>query len=239
MQETYILRKGLKGLFFFLIFCTVTPIHAQQEDQKENKHVPFKERIAFKTNAVHWIGLVPNIGIELDLSNSIYNKWTIGAQASWNGHTDIKANEKMNFALNDYRAEVRRYIKPSLKAKEGSRRIPKFWRTYYLGAYAGYTQGNIFLKKGLNGKAVHAGITGGWETQLYRCKHGSIDLDLGLSIGMLYAKYSTYRVYNDQVSYTKQTDKHFIKYPLPTDLRIGFTYRFKSIRYKYNNSRSK
>ena len=238
MQQNCNLLKGL-GFFFISAFCAATPVAAQQNTELDKGTVPLKERWAFKTNAIHWIGLTPNVGVEFDITNSIYNKWTIGAQASWNGNTDIKSGKKVNFALNDYRMEVRRYIKPSLRSKDGSRRTPKFWRTYYVGLYAGYTQGDILLKKGFNMKAAHAGLTGGWEVQLYRCKHGAIDLDLGLSVGMLYGKYSKYKMENGEPVYTEQTDKHFIKYPLPTDFRIGFVYRFKSIKYKYNNTRSK
>ena len=41
--------------------------------------VDFKDRWSFRTNAVDWLLTVPNVAVEFDVSNSVYNKWTLGA----------------------------------------------------------------------------------------------------------------------------------------------------------------
>lgn len=127
---------------------------------------------------------MPNIGVEYDLSSSVYNKWTLGISATWNGNTDVNFDQKIQQRINDYRIEARKHIKPSLQIRPGQKRMPKFWRTYYWGIYAGYTKFNLMWNKGVAGDLFQAGVTGGWEVPLYQCKQGGLDLDLGLSIGI-------------------------------------------------------
>ena len=51
---------------------------------------------------------MPNIGVEYDLSSSVYNKWTLGISATWNGNTDVNFDQKIQQRINDYRIEARK-----------------------------------------------------------------------------------------------------------------------------------
>lgn len=208
--------------------------------EKEKTYSSFKERLAFKTNVVNWIGLMPNIGVEMDVSNSVYNKWVVGVQATWNGTVNDMPSQRMQLEVNDYRAEVKRYVKPSMTVKPGKKRTPKFWRTYYYGVYAGYTQFNLMWNRGMAGNIWHAGATGGWQVPMYRCKNGGgLDLDLGLSLGFMMMEYNKFKFEDDLLVMTGEHRKKWLPYPVPTELRVGLVYRFKSIKNKYNKTKPK
>ena len=49
----------------------------------------------------------------------------------------------------------------------------------------------------------HAGLTGGWQLPVYKCKQGAIDLDLGLSVGAAYAEYDKYKYEDNHLIRTK------------------------------------
>ncbi|MFR5960400.1 MAG: hypothetical protein ACLUHA_16610 [Bacteroides stercoris] len=117
----------------------------------------------------------------------------VGIGAKWNGNAKICMNERIQMKINDYRLEVKRYAKPSFTVKTGQSKIPKFWRTYYWGFYAGYSKFAGAWGKGIAGDMFHAGLTGGWQLPVYKCKQGAIDLDLGLSVGAAYAEYDKYK----------------------------------------------
>lgn len=108
--------------------------------QKTSEKISPKERWAFETNAMDWLLLLPNAKVEFDLSNSTDNRWVVGIGAKWNGNAKISMNERIQMKINDYRLEVKRYAKPSFTVKTGQSKIPKFWRTYYWGFYAGYSK---------------------------------------------------------------------------------------------------
>lgn len=208
--------------------------------EKEKTYSSFRERLAFKTNVVNWIGLMPNIGVEMDVSNSVYNKWVVGVQATWNGTVNEVPSQRMQLEVNDYRAEVKRYVKPSMTMKPGKKKTPKFWRTYYYGVYAGYTQFNLMWNRGMAGSMWQTGATGGWQVPMYRCKNGGgLDLDLGLSLGFMMLEYNKFKFENDLPVMTEEKQKKWLPYPVPTELRVGLVYRFKSIKDKYNKTKPK
>lgn len=221
----------------------MTPSQAQQTEQKKElpQTISFKERWAIQTNALDWALLMPNIGVEYDLSNSIYNRWAVGAKIRWNGPQKMNTQDRIQLKMNDYRLEAKRYFKPSMHTKSGSfKKTPKFWRTYYWGLYAGYTEYALAWNTGVEGKLVHLGATGGCQIQIYRLKQGgSLDLDLGLSLGLGCADYNKYEYENNQMNLTKSQSWKVLPYPLLTDLRVGFVYRFKSVRQKYGLSKHK
>lgn len=60
----------------------------------ENKDsiMPFKSRWAFKTNAVEWLVLLPNVTAEFDLFGSPYKHYTLslGIKGNWNTSQNYK-----------------------------------------------------------------------------------------------------------------------------------------------------
>lgn len=238
------MKKILSVFVCLLAFSGWQEMYGQQTQSatagKETTYSNFKERLAFKTNLVNWVGLMPNIGLEMDVSNSVYNKWVVGVQATWNGLANEVPTLRRQLEVNDYRAEVKRYVKPSMTVRPGRKRTPKFWRTYYYGVYGGYTRFNLMWDRGMTGEMWHAGLTGGWQVPVYRCKNGGgLDLDLGASLGFVCLKYNRFKYENDQLMMTEEHRQKWLPYPVPTELRIGLVYRFKSVKDKYNKTKPK
>ena len=211
------------------------PAAAQENSPKR---ISFAERWAFKTNAVDWVLTTPNIGVEFDLSDKVYNKWTLGAQVKWNGGSNQDFNATLDYKMLDGRLELRRYWRTGLKGGSDSKRIPKFWRAYYWGIYAGYTNYTVFIKNGYTGKHASVGASLGWEVPLYAFKRGGLDLDLGLSAGFIYGKYRKREMQDGQPVFVKEKDWHLTPYPVPTEIRVGLVYRFQQIKAKYNKSKN-
>lgn len=216
----------------------------------QNEPVPFKDRLAFSTNIINWAAMLPNIRAEITLSNPAYKPaYTLAVQAQWNGSTNVKTDRDYQYRINDYRVEVRRYTRPSTLlsvSDNGSRkqRTPKFWRAYYVGIYAEYAKYNVIFKSGAAGSLLSAGLSGGWQIPLYAGRNGSgVDLDLGLSVGAVALKFDKYHQENGHpvinTDYTKYKDYKFLHYPVVSEIRVGFVYRFNSVRNQFKKTRFK
>ena len=203
--------------------------------------VSFKERWAFRTNAVDWVLLTPNIAIEFDLSDSIYSRWTLGGEFRLNNFfnkTDFSS--RLVYNVMDFRLEGRRYFK-STHTWAGRYRLNKngstkaWWRTYYVGPYISYEKYSIKLfQSGYAGNMMSGGVAAGFNIPLYQCRNaGAIDLDFGLSIGAALVDYETWKEQPSGEYAIASTEKRFLPYPVLNNIRVAFVYRFKSIRNKY------
>lgn len=240
-------------IFIIYLFLPGLP-HAsaqnQRAKQEEKKTVPAKSRWSFRTNAVDWLLTIPNIGVEYDLSNSIYNKYTLSLEGKWNWHTTHNYAPSIVFDLWDIRPEVRKYwrtehrantgTKPSFKDRLFSkeRTNPKYWRAYYLGAYASVNGYSFKLgKRGFQGNSYGIGLSAGYSIPLYSYKNHFIDVEFGGSVGFSYAKYDVYELDRDNNCYVPVPEKskpfHFVPFPVVSDVRVSFVYRFASIKDKY------
>lgn len=239
-------------LLILFSFTIVPATHAQVKrvKQEEVKTVPAKSRWSFRTNALDWLLTVPNIGVEYDLSNSVYNKFTLNLEGKWNWHTSHNYAPGVVFDLWDIRPEVRKYWrtehrpntgnKPGLKDKLFSkgRSNPKYWRAYYLGAYTSMNGYSFkFGKRGFQGNSYGFGISGGYSIPLYSYKNHFIDVEFGGSLGLSYAKYDVYELDRDNNCYIPVPEKsksyHFVPFPVVSDIRVSFVYRFTSVKDKY------
>lgn len=246
----------------FLMSASVNKAYAQiQHSRKENaeaEKIPFKGRWGIKTNAVDWLLTVPNIGVEFDLGNTIRNKRTIGANIKWNWNTSQKYTPSLIFNVFDARVEWRQYFRTrrrytSTTLKEGvfkylndnifttKRKNPRDWRAYYWGIYANASSYNLKLgKQGIQGNSYGAGISLGYTAPLYGYRKNHIDLELGGSIGLAYADYDVFEHDAESGCYPRIADKckggHLVPFPLITDLRVAFVYRFISVKDKYKQS---
>lgn len=110
------------------------------------------------------------------------------------------------------------------------------WRAYYLGLYAEYDKFTYHIKDlGRQGSGAGFGITAGYTLPIYPMKKGgSIDLDLGLSIGARMQSYEkfTYEEETHCYVYTGIQERAFVKYPVLADAHVSFVYRFNSIANK-------
>ena len=223
-----------------------------------------RERWGFKTNAVDWLLTIPNIGVEFDLGQTSRSKRTINANLKWNWNTSHKYKPSTVFNLFDFRVEWRQYFRtrqqnvPITLKKDGftkyikehvfstKRNHPRDSRAYYWGVYANAASYNIKIgKQGRQGNAYGAGLSLGYTMPLYGYGRGSsgqhfIDLEMGGALGLLFTSYDVYEFDDESDCYPvieeKCKDGHLVPYPLVTDLRIAFVYRFKSVRDKYKQS---
>lgn len=82
--------------------------------EKKDSIMPFKSRLAVRTNAIDWLCLLPNVAVEFDLTPSCYNKITVGMGVKWNWETSQKYLPSTVYNLFDARLEVRRYWRTEL-----------------------------------------------------------------------------------------------------------------------------
>ena len=245
-----------------ILLMALNDTYAQQTTQKkqaEDESLTFKERWGFKTNAVDWLLTVPNLGVEFDLGNSVRTKRTLSANVKWNWETSQKYNPSLILNLFDGRIEWRQYFRtrqrnalalaenPSLWDKLNfnvfttKRKNPRTWRAYYWGVYANAASYSFKIsKRGIQGKAVGAGISLGFTAPLYGYRQNYIDLEMGGSFGLLYTRYDIFEYDAESDCYPRIADKckggYLVPFPVITDLRIAFVYRFVSVKDKYKQS---
>ena len=249
--------------FIFLFLLVANNIVAQEttEDtpKKNPEEISSKQRFGIRTNALDWLLTIPNISVEYDLGNTIRSKRTIGASIKWNWDTSHKLKPPTVFNILDGRVEWRQYFRtrqrpPGVPAKganlytrlkEGvfttKRQAPRTERAYYWGIYANAANYSLkFGKEGKQGTAFGAGLSLGYTAPLYGYDNGSIDFELGGSIGLLYTSYDVYTHDAESSTYAfdpaKSKGGHLVPFPVVTDLRVAFVYRFMSVSEKYKPS---
>lgn len=193
-----------------------------------------KDRLAFRTNMVDWILTTPNIGIQYDITPWDYNKWILGANVKWNPGTSQTFEPIVDYSILDVKLEAKKYFRQT----QARKKMPKFWRAYYWGIYAGYTDYTVILKNGYTGKHVGLGGTAGWEVQLHKFKNGTLDLDMGLNAGWIYGKYKK-KADNENGGFvfTEEKDWHITPFPIISEIKVALVYRFKPINEKYSKSK--
>lgn len=244
-----------------ILSTTINDAYAQsrsgKKDDAKNESISFKDRWGFKTNAVDWLLTVPNIGVEFDLGNTIRNKRTVSANLKWNWNTSQKYKPSIVFNLFDARVEWRQYFRTRQRGgitknanlltrlKETvfttQRKHPRQNRAYYWGIYANAASYNFKIgKEGKQGTAYGAGVSVGYTAPLYGYRNHYIDLELGGSVGLLYTSYDVYTHDAESNCYPhingKSKGGHLVPFPVPTDLRVAFVYRFISAGDKYKES---
>ena len=125
---------------------------------------------------------------------------------------------------------------------------PKNWRAYYLGIWAGFDDWNVSLTgNGKRGQGLGLGILGGYTIPLLPQKYpkeGSLDLDLGLAIGVKGVKYDAYTYvaanpegqrYVDNPA-KSQTSWKIVPYPVIQDIHVSLVWRFRGIKNKVDRS---
>lgn len=249
---------GMVVLSIVLLIMSPVTLSAQVHDSvslniiKKDSVIPFKDRIAFRTNTIDWLLMLPNIGFEFDLSGSPYGRMALAVNVKGNWSTYHVVKPYWEYDFNSARIEFKKYGRTSARfEKEGVKRSlgdrfsdffrmrvknPNFWRAYYWGVYVDLGGYNLkFSDVGRKGKYIGAGLALGYGIPLYSYRTGVLDLELGASIGAVYTKYNTY-VYdeNQNTVYRENAPiRKILPYPVISDLRVALVYRFSSIRNKY------
>lgn len=242
-----------------LILMSFLHVYAQKGRTTAVVHdtLSIKERISIHTNAVDWLLLTPNLGIEVDLSKMDWGRNTVMFSAKWNGNTTHTFKPSWVYNRLDFRGEFRHYFRTepggSIRRNDtikagikdyfnyyfGKRKKnPRIWRAYYWGAYAAYGDYSIKLaKEGKQGSYVSLGGSFGFGIPLYTYKQNSLDFEIGGSLGFVFTKYDAFTHDAESNCYPLLPEKskawHFKPYPVPTDLHVSFVYRFHSIKDKY------
>lgn len=120
----------LRYAALLVLLCTlsfVCPMYAQNaagEQDTETKdsvaRIPFFNRFAFKTNAVDWLAVLPNFGVEFQITDNPYKYMTVGLSAKWNwssyhGTTTGRYSPPAVYDIFDIRPEFRYYYRTTKK----------------------------------------------------------------------------------------------------------------------------
>lgn len=204
------------------------------------------DRIGIRTNAADWLMLIPNIGIEFDLKNVNYNRNTLGINIRYNWQTSHTYNPGTVYNIAEARIDYRNYFRVKTIDKDSRNwkynRHKHIWdkpfsarhktskhpnAMFYRGAYLAFTKYSVMLgNDGKQGTAISAGYQFGIVKPLYVFRNGhSLDLDLGVAIGVTYTSYDKYRLDRESNCYptTGHADGQIM--PMINELRCALTYR--------------
>ena len=252
-----LLRMGFVLLALLFFPCLEASAQKEPTGKTDNAGI---NGFTVKTNAVDWVLTIPNLQIGFDLSASPYNQDVLLLGAKFRPRTYHDYAPYLLFNVLDVRPEYRHYYrhtqlesrvekdtlgrdsivweKAPLTATK--RKQPRPWQAWYIGAYADYTDYCLkFGEYGRQGWAVGAGVTIGFEIPLYEYKTGAVDLDLGLSAGLVATTNQAFKNGDDIYRYVPVTaadkvrDAPFMVIPMLTEVRATFSWRHKSVRYKY------
>lgn len=183
-------------------------------------------------------------GVKLS-DNSSYATYTRDRKDSLDMYIDslgLSTSSFRNWIYNTYNKVSREYT--SGRSLDN----PRNWRAYYFGLWAGYDDWNVSLTgNGKRGQGLGLGILGGYTIPLLPQKYpkeGSLDLDLGLAIGVKGVKYDAYTYvaanpegqrYVDNPA-KSQTSWKIVPYPVIQDIHVSLVWRFRGIKNKVDKS---
>lgn len=257
MNVLYMYKK--RALIISLILISFFNAYAQRGRTTAVVHdtLSIKERISIHTNAVDWLLLTPNLGLEVDLSDMDWGRNTVLFSGKWNGNSQHKFKPSWVYNRMELRGEFRHYFRTepggSIRTNDTTKvgikdyfnyyfgkrkKNPRIWRAYYWGAYAAYGDYTIKLaKEGKQGSYVSLGGSFGFGIPLYTYKQNSLDFEIGGSLGFVFTKYDAFTHDAESDCYPLLPEKskgwHLKPYPVPTNLHVSFVYRFRSIKDKY------
>ena len=239
-MEDFNMNMSIRNIMLAIVCLFSLSVLAQPQPEKgkqteERKNLTFGQRFSFRTNTVDWALMTPNASIGFDLGSSPYSRFTLNLSGryNWNTRPDTKAYHV--YDLREGKVEVRKYYHTRQRSKpyEGMQRyfsperaFPRYWRAYYWGVYAAYTDLVFkFSRHGYAGDAIHGGVSFGMERQLFSYRKSCLDLEVGASAGVAYwdgVKFKLDRENNTYVS--EKTYRKFL--PVLSDVRVALVYRF-------------
>lgn len=239
---------ALACLNSFLVMAQLKPVKENQTE--ERKDLTFGQRFSFRTNTVDWALMTPNVSMGFDLGSSPYNRMTLNLSGryNWNTQPDVKTYHV--YDILEGKVEVRKYYHTQQrntpyegldKYFSSKRMNPRYWRAYYWGIYAAYTDLTFKIgRHGHAGDAIHGGVSFGMERSLFTYKKSCLDLEVGASAGVAYwdgYKFKLDRTQNEYVTGTK----YKLLLPVLSEVRVALVYRFgpsAKNRYLYDQEKS-
>lgn len=251
----------LAASFCYPSIATSSPAPLEASSRNDSV-VGFGKRFSFHTNVIDWCIAMPNVGVEWDFSGKRTSRYSIGVHAKYRPATWNKVSPRFVFNTLQVRGEFRRYWRTFVyedydniqrdttvgvfrrffsylryKRMSGARpRRARNWRAYFVGLYVEADKFTYHLADiGRQGKGAGFGVTAGYTLPLYPMrKGGSIDLDLGLSIGARIQSYDKFS-YEEETHcyvYTGAQERSFVKHPVLADAHVALVYRLNSISNK-------
>ena len=219
----------------FPLLALAQPQPVKENKTEEKKNLTTGQRFSLRTNTVDWALMTPNASIGFDLGSSPYSRMAMifSGKYNWNTNPDTKTYHV--YDILEGKVEVRRYYHTQQRNApyEGFQKFfspkrmdPRFWRAYYWGIYAAYTDLNLKPNAtGYKGTAIHGGVSFGMERSLFTYKTNSLDLEVGASAGVAYWEGSKYRL--DKANNCYETKGEYKKVlPVLSEVRVALVYRF-------------
>lgn len=251
-------RIKLYGIIVFILTLLPIGVRAQVfETRAKIDTLKWNERISLHTNAVDWALLIPNIGVEYDIRSTNWNRWAVGMSAKTKWRTNSRFKQRLFYNVSEVRFEFRNYWRTrQIDGREVTKHtsfIDKLFScrrtvvkhphtTYYRGVYASAGDYSFLVdRKGRQGKFVSGGVTYGAMYPMYVFKSGnSLDLDLGISVGLVATNMEKFRLVDDCYERTQPGKWKVVPFPMPTEARVGLVYRLgkypinKKYRWRYD-----
>ena len=251
-------RIKLYGIIVSILTLLPIGVRAQVfETRARIDTLKWNERISLHTNAVDWALLIPNIGVEYDIRSTNWNRWAVGMSAKTKWRTNSRFKQRLFYNVSEVRFEFRNYWRTrQIDGREVTKHTSFIDRlfscrrtvvkhphtTYYRGVYASAGDYSFLVdRKGRQGKFVSGGVTYGAMYPMYVFKSGnSLDLDLGISVGLVATNMEKFRLVDDCYERTQPGKWKVVPFPLPTEARVGLVYRLgkypinKKYRWRYD-----
>lgn len=261
--------------------------------EKEGRKDKFFKRFSFHTNLLGWALLLPNAAVEIDLSQTPRNHYSILLHGMFNGKGKNTFGTSFIFNARSARVEGRKYWRTGKLGKNrryhyeyeklvtdpnrvdsagkalfnadstrgwlyntyhkvrrnvlSGRTVskPRDWRAYYLGVYAGVDDWNVaFGGNGKQGEGIFAGLSAGWSIPIFPQqfpKEGSLDLELGINVGVKAVRYEAYTREDDTGHYVhdpgnSQPNWKICPFPVVQDIHVSLVWRMRGIKNKVDRS---
>lgn len=251
-------RIKLYGIIVSILALLPVGVRAQVfETRARIDTLKWNERISLHTNAVDWALLIPNIGVEYDIRSTNWNRWAVGMSAKTKWRTNSRFKQRLFYNVSEVRFEFRNYWRTrQIDGREVTKHtsfIDKLFScrrtvvkhphtTYYRGVYASAGDYSFLVdRRGRQGKFVSGGVTYGAMYPMYVFKSGnSLDLDLGISVGLVATNMEKFRLVDDCYERTQPSKWKVVPFPMPTEARVGLVYRLgkypinKKYRWRYD-----
>lgn len=234
----------------FPLLALAQPQLAKENQTEEKKNFTLGQRFSFRTNTVDWALMTPNVSVGFDLGSSPYSRMAMIFSGKYNWNTNPDQKTYHVYDILEGKVEVRRYYHTQQRNSpyEGFQKFfspkrmdPRFWRAYYWGIYAAYSDLNLKPNAtGYKGTAIHGGVSFGMERSLFTYKTNSLDLEVGASAGVAYWEGSKYRL--DKANNCYETKGEYKKVlPVVSEVRVALVYRFgpsAKNRYLFDQAKS-
>ena len=244
------IKKTIIALTVFFSLSAQAQLKVEKEAKQEPQALTFGQRFSFRTNTVDWALMTPNVSMGFDLGSSPYNRMTLNLSGRYNWNTKPETKTYHLYDIREGKIEVRKYYHTRQRSVpyEGLQRFfsperinPRYWRAYYWGVYAAYTDFAFkFGRHGYAGDAIHGGFSFGMERSLFTYKKSCLDLEVGASGGVAY--WDGYKFKLDRENNTYVAEKLYKKlYPVISEVRVSLVYRFGASaknRYLFNQEKS-